>query len=142
MFCHLAKLLMVINLFFTSMEIFITWQMSCHFSPINFSPIKYKTMSTHCIQQGLFKQFIVCNNHMQSPALFQNIKLCTFLPKFQIFCPFLSFFCPSIFFLSLDVLHINLSECQNLLEKLILQKSYSLQCMSSIMSWNNVILKC
>ena len=33
--------------------------------------------------QGLFKQFIGCNNHMQSPALFKNIlKFCTFLSKF------------------------------------------------------------
>ena len=43
--------------------------------------------------QGLFYQFIACNNRIQPPALIQNIfKFCTFCPNFQIFCPFLPFF--------------------------------------------------
>ena len=53
-------------------------------------------------RQGLLQQFIVCNNCMQSPALFQNIfKFCIFLPKFSnilplfnIFKYFSPFFCP------------------------------------------------
>ena len=33
--------------------------------------------------QGLFQQFITCNNCMQSPALFQNVfKFCTFCTNF------------------------------------------------------------
>ena len=47
------------------------------------------------IGQDLFEQFIACDNHTQSPPLFQNIfKLCTFLPKFSNILPFLPFYCP------------------------------------------------
>ena len=45
--------------------------------------------------QGLFQQFIACDNRTQSPALFQNIfKFCTFLPKFSNIFPFLTIFFP------------------------------------------------
>ena len=45
------------------------------------------------IMQGLFQQFIACDNHMQSPALFRNIsKFFTFLPKFSYICPFCPFY--------------------------------------------------
>ena len=44
--------------------------------------------------QGLFWQFIVCDNPTQSPALFQSIfRFCTFLPKFSNILPFFHIFC-------------------------------------------------
>ena len=49
----------------------------------------FTVMMAQMIAQGLFQQFIACNNHMQSPALFLNIlKFCLFLPKFSSILPF------------------------------------------------------
>ena len=70
--------------------------------------------------QGLFQEFIACNNHTQSHAHFQNIfKFCTFLPKFSnilpFFCSLYAFFCTHVFtFQNRPCMHVDRLQFKNL----------------------------
>ena len=71
--------------------------------------------------QGLFQQFIACNDHIQSPAFFQSVfKFYTFLLKFSTVLPFLTFFLPFLCCFS-EKSHA----CPHVLEQALLLQKHS-----------------
>ena len=73
----------------------ITWNGNSYFYVHSITKTLIARPDNRITVQGLFQQFIVCDNRTQSTFFFQNIfKFYTFLPKFSNILPALIFFCP------------------------------------------------